>query len=148
MRWRVIQKDVVREMRRVLKSKCIKRNSDCDSEKSVEELEIGGRVFIATDAECFDSWTRQIFSEESCGSTMNKNSSCMGSEGAIGDDITSRIALTPKTNAASIASSSSIWKEVIPCPDRKEWLPIVSYYERKGVDRGHSTMMQCWQLCV
>ena len=43
--WRVVQPNVLVEMHRVLK---------CD-----------GKVFVATDAECFNDWTRNIFTQES-----------------------------------------------------------------------------------
>ena len=81
--WRVIQIDTVRQMKRVL-------NSD-------------GRVLVATDAECFDSWSREIFSKE-----------------------------------------PTEWKEIVPCPPRQEWLPIISYYEQKGMNEGRHTMLQAW----
>ncbi|KAL7464631.1 hypothetical protein ACHAXS_004966 [Conticribra weissflogii] len=89
--FRVIQEEVLREMQRVL---C------CN-----------GRVFVATDAECFDTWTRKVFKQCSCDRGDNKNKS---------------------------------WEEVIPCPDRSEWLPAVSFYEQKGIDEGRGTMLQCW----
>ena len=41
--------------------------------------------------------------------------------------------------------SSKGWEETIPCPDRTNWLPIVSYYEQKGIDEGRYTMLQCWK---
>lgn len=81
--WRVIQTDTIRQMKRVLNN--------------------NGRVFVATDAECFDSWSREIFSQE-----------------------------------------NTEWKEIIPCPPRKEWLPIISYYEQKGINEGRHTMLQAW----
>ena len=84
-RWRVIQVDTIREMQRVLTA--------------------NGRVFIATDAECFHTWTDEIFSKESIN-----------------------------------------WKPVIPCPSREEWLPVISYYEQKGINEGRHTMLQCWQV--
>ena len=83
-KWRVIQLDTLREMKRVLRK--------------------DGRVFVATDAKCFNIWSREIFSKE-----------------------------------------STAWKEVIPCPPRETWLPIVSYYEQKGINEGRQTMLQCWQ---
>merc|ERR1711862_724540 len=87
--WRVVQKTVLREIKRVLKQ--------------------NGRVFIATDSQIFDEWTRRIFSEES-----------------VVDDVI-------------------FWEEVFPCPDRTEWLPVLSYYEQKGMNEGRSTMLQCWK---
>lgn len=81
--WRVIQSDVLRQMRRVLK--------------------LNGLALVATDAQCFDEWTMKTFEQE------------------------------------------SNWKLVSPCPDRKEWLPCVSYYEQKGINEGRSTRLQCWQ---
>lgn len=83
--WRVVQVNVLKEMHRVLKC--------------------AGKVFVATDAECFSDWTRKIFAQE---------------------------------------SSNGDWQEVNPCPDRSTWLPIVSYYEQKGIDEGRHTMLQCW----
>ena len=83
--WRVVQSNVLVEMHRVLK---------CD-----------GKVLVATDAECFNDWTRDIFTHE---------------------------------------SSKGTWREV-SCPDRAEWLPVISYYEQKGLDEGRYTMLQCWE---
>eukprot|EP00581_Thalassiosira_minuscula_P006939 CAMPEP_0183704914 /NCGR_PEP_ID=MMETSP0737-20130205/2140_1 /TAXON_ID=385413 /ORGANISM="Thalassiosira miniscula, Strain CCMP1093" /LENGTH=424 /DNA_ID=CAMNT_0025931945 /DNA_START=56 /DNA_END=1330 /DNA_ORIENTATION=- len=93
--WRVIQREVVREMHRVLKPNR------------------AGRVYVATDALNFNSWTREIFQQESLSS--------------------------------STASSSILWEEIVPCPDRGTWLPVVSYYEQKGLDEGRCAMLQCWQ---
>lgn len=87
--WRVVQPNVLVEMHRVLK---------CD-----------GKVFVATDAECFNDWTRNIFMQE---------------------------------------SSKGDWEEVCPCPDRSTWLPIVSYYEQKGINEGRHTMLQCWKNTI
>jgi len=80
-----VQVNVLKEMHRVLKC--------------------AGKVFVATDAECFSDWTRKIFAQE---------------------------------------SSNGDWQELSPCPDRSTWLPIVSYYEQKGIDEGRHTMLQCW----
>ena len=84
--WRVIQKDSLMEMHRVLKD--------------------NGLVFVATDSDVFYEWTRNIFEQE---------------------------------------SSNGVWEEVCPCPDRTNWLPIVSYYEQKGIDEGRAAMLQCWK---
>mmetsp|Transcript_27687 Transcript_27687/g.57824 ORF Transcript_27687/g.57824 Transcript_27687/m.57824 type:complete len:184 (-) Transcript_27687:22-573(-) len=104
VQWRVVQREVVREMHRVLKP--------------------FGRVYVATDAECFDAWTREKFQQESSSSS----SSCDLVDG--GD------------NGITTAHH---WNELVPCPDRASWLPVVSYYEQKGLDEGRSTMLQCWQ---
>ena len=85
--WRVIQTNVLEEMHRV--------------------LQCNGKVYVATDAVCFNDWTRSIFTTQ---------------EASKGD-----------------------WEEVTPCPDRSTWLPIVSYYEQKGIDEGRHTMLQCWK---
>ena len=37
------------------------------------------------------------------------------------------------------------WQEVMPCPDRTQWLPAISYYEQKGFDEGRSTYVRCWR---
>ncbi|KAL7498836.1 hypothetical protein ACHAWT_010799 [Skeletonema menzelii] len=84
--WRVIQTNVLEEMHRI--------------------LHCNGKVYIATDAECFNDWTRNIFAKE---------------------------------------ASKGAFEEVTPCPDRSTWLPIVSYYEQKGIDEGRHTMLQCWK---
>jgi tRNA (guanine-N7-)-methyltransferase len=34
---------------------------------------------------------------------------------------------------------------VDPCPDRLDWLPVISRYEQKGWDEGRSTRLSCWQ---
>jgi len=81
--WRVIQSGILKEMHRVIAS---------------------GKVYVATDAECFNDWARSIFIKD-----------------------------TPH------------WKEATPTPDRSSWLPVVSYYEQKGLDEGRKTMLQCWE---
>jgi tRNA (guanine-N7-)-methyltransferase len=40
---------------------------------------------------------------------------------------------------------SSEYVAVEPCPDRREWLPVVSKYEQKGWDEGRSTITACWE---
>jgi len=39
------------------------------------------------------------------------------------------------------------WREVTPIPDRREWLPVMSKYELKGIEEGRFTMYQCWESC-
>jgi tRNA (guanine-N7-)-methyltransferase len=94
--WRVVQRETVKQMRRVLKD--------------------GGRVFVVTDADFFSDWTRHIFTLES----------------SVGD-----------TNDGK---DTTHWKEVVH-PKREEWLPVVSYYEQKGINEGRYSMTQCWQVC-
>ncbi|KAL7536335.1 hypothetical protein ACHAWF_005431 [Thalassiosira exigua] len=43
------------------------------------------------------------------------------------------------------SGSPARWEEVTPCPDRGQWLPVESRYERKGLDEGRSAMLQCWR---
>jgi len=38
------------------------------------------------------------------------------------------------------------WAEVVPVPPRTDWLPITSQYEKKGLDEGRRTYLQCWEL--
>lgn len=37
------------------------------------------------------------------------------------------------------------WEQVFPCPDRSDWLPVLSKYEEKGIAEGRSTLYQCWK---
>lgn len=46
-----------------------------------------------------------------------------------------------------LSSSCVVWEEVIPCPSRTEWLPLISQYEQKGLNEGRQTYLQCWMLC-
>jgi tRNA G46 methylase TrmB len=39
----------------------------------------------------------------------------------------------------------SIFCELNPCPNRMDWLPVVSKYEQKGWDEGRSTNLTCWE---
>ena len=39
------------------------------------------------------------------------------------------------------------WVEVDPTPPRKDWLPVISQYEEKGLREGRRTHLQCWELC-
>ena len=130
--WRVIQGEVVREMHRVLKTDC---GSGCDESS-------GGRVYIATDAECFDLWTREVFHKESFSSdSLNSDGAEENRRGGKEDDDDN----DPKSTTGKQQQPSALWKEVVPCPDRKGWLPVASYYEQKGLDEGRCTMLQCWQ---
>jgi tRNA G46 methylase TrmB len=38
-----------------------------------------------------------------------------------------------------------VWEEIVPCPNRKSWLPVISKYEEKGYHEGRSTMCHCWR---
>jgi tRNA G46 methylase TrmB len=40
------------------------------------------------------------------------------------------------------------FRKVEPCPDRVEWLPVVSAYERKGWDEGRRTNLNCWEALL
>ena len=100
--WRVIQSGILKDMHSVLVS-------------------CGSRVYVATDAECFNNWTNSIFKQES------------GEVGVEEDEDVGKTINTPH------------WKEVTPTPNRSSWLPVVSYYEQKGLDEGRKTMLQCWE---
>lgn len=99
-RWRVIQTETIQQMKRVLSA--------------------DGRVFIATDAGCFDSWTREIFTKGNS------------------DEAHKEINSTKEV--------LRVWKEIIPCPAREKWLPVISYYEQKGINEGRHTLLQCWKI--
>ena len=146
VQWRVIQKEMLNEMRRVLKTSCRKNGTANNSEEGKAGCNCDnscyGRAFIATDAECFDSWTRQIFSQESCSKATGNESLVTAT-----DDNACVKGAADSTTTTKDRISSMVWKEVLPCPDRNEWLPIVSYYEQKGMDEGRHTMLQCWQVC-
>lgn len=38
-----------------------------------------------------------------------------------------------------------IFRLLDPCPDRKEWLPVVSKYELKGWEEGRRPLLACWE---
>lgn len=42
----------------------------------------------------------------------------------------------------------TLFRPVTPCPDRREWLPVVSKYERKGWEEGRRTLLSCWEAIV
>lgn len=44
-----------------------------------------------------------------------------------------------------VSSDDFSWEEVIPCPDRTQWLPVISKYEEKGLNEGRETLLQCWR---
>jgi len=100
--WRVVQEETVREIGRVLKPGV-------------------GCFYLATDADCFDEWTRMVFGAVK--ERMEGMSVADGERRQVGG-----------------------WEEVLPCPDRREWLPVVSRYEEKGMDEGRLTTVQCWRL--
>lgn len=39
------------------------------------------------------------------------------------------------------------WQFILvePCPNRSEWLPVVSHYEQKGWEEGRQTHLSCWK---
>ncbi len=45
-----------------------------------------------------------------------------------------------------VNSDIILFEKVEPCPDRLEWLPAVSHYERKGWDEGRQTLLSCWTV--
>jgi len=49
-------------------------------------------------------------------------------------------------DAMNNKSSDGMFRPVVPCPDRMEWLPVLSRYERKGWDEGRRTNLSCWQM--
>ncbi|KAL3938897.1 MAG: hypothetical protein SGBAC_006273 [Bacillariaceae sp.] len=44
-----------------------------------------------------------------------------------------------------VNQESAIFRELKPCPNRMDWLPVVSKYEQKGWDEGRSTNLSCWE---
>lgn len=44
-----------------------------------------------------------------------------------------------------VNEESPIFCELKPCPNRMDWLPVVSKYEHKGWDEGRSTNLNCWE---
>ena len=43
------------------------------------------------------------------------------------------------------SKGQALFRPVTPCPDRREWLPVVSKYERKGWEEGRRTWLSCWE---
>ena len=37
------------------------------------------------------------------------------------------------------------WKAMDDCPNRKNWLPVLSKYETKGIEEGRYTICRCWK---
>ena len=122
VQWRVIQREVLREMHRVLKC--------CG----------GGRVYVATDDECFYDWARMIFHQES----MSCDDAAIDGENRDGTNKKDHGATTQDDDQSTIECR---WKEIVPTPERASWLPVVSHYEQKGLDEGRCTMLQCWEKC-
>jgi tRNA (guanine-N7-)-methyltransferase len=48
-------------------------------------------------------------------------------------------------DATKNSKGQPLFRPVIPCPDRQEWLPVVSKYERKGWEEGRCTWLSCWE---
>ena len=128
-RCRVVQVEVLREMHRML----VNNSSSADGSgggSGDDDGEAGsGRVYIATDATCFNDWMRKIFNQEEAASAATSNNNDEKEE----------------DQSINTGATHSNWKEVIPTPDRESWLPIISYYEQKGLDEGRHTMLQCWE---
>jgi len=76
-----------------------------------------GYFYLATDIQGFDVWTRGLFLKRQ------------------------------KEQKELSSSCPVVWEEVIPCPSRTEWLPLISQYEQKGLNEGRQTHLQCWMLC-
>lgn len=45
-----------------------------------------------------------------------------------------------------VNANSILFEKVIPCPDRLQWMPAVSHYERKGWNEGRQTLLCCWSV--
>eukprot|EP00980_Cylindrotheca_fusiformis_P005101 scaffold1083_cov114-Cylindrotheca_fusiformis.AAC.5 len=45
----------------------------------------------------------------------------------------------------SVNGETALFCKVEPCPDRLEWLPVVSKYEKKGWSEGRRTTLSCWR---
>jgi tRNA (guanine-N7-)-methyltransferase len=43
------------------------------------------------------------------------------------------------------ARCGELFQKIEPCPDRSDWLPAISKYERKGWQEGRDTLLACWQ---
>lgn len=123
-KWRIIQLETISEMHRVLKKKRKKMMTMSTANQKQQELEQkeGGRFYLATDVKSFDEWTRQIFAHFNF-SQNDEEESTMGGQSVVR------------------------WREIIPCPSRMEWLPVISKYEEKGLREGRSTLLQCWEAC-
>jgi tRNA G46 methylase TrmB len=48
-------------------------------------------------------------------------------------------------DAVKNSKDQPLFRPVIPCPDRQEWLPVVSKYERKGWEEGRRIWLSCWE---
>jgi tRNA G46 methylase TrmB len=51
----------------------------------------------------------------------------------------------PVMDAVKNSKGQTLFRLVTPCPDRQEWLPVVSKYERKGWEEGNRTYLSCWE---
>jgi tRNA G46 methylase TrmB len=83
-----------------------------------------GRLFLATDHEGYYQWTHHLV--EQC-----------NTDSAFG-------ALDNTTTDERHSPTRIGFRLVEPCPDRMDWLPVVSRYEQKGWDEGRSTKLSCW----
>lgn len=88
-------------------------------------LKPGGCFYLATDAACFYDWTMHIFQRVSSVEKCEE--------------------MIPNANSNANVTNTVQWEQVLPCPDRAEWLPVVSKYEEKGIAEGRHTMFQCWR---
>jgi len=78
-------------------------------------LKPGGCFYLATDSVDFYQWTQYIF-----------------------ERVQTRVGMH------EMSSVYIPWEQVLPCPDRRDWLPVISKYEEKGLAEGRSTICQCW----
>jgi tRNA G46 methylase TrmB len=83
-----------------------------------------GRLFLATDHEGYHQWTHQLVEQTN-------------TEWAIGT-------LDNTTTDEQHSPTRVGFRLVEPCPDRMDWLPVVSRYEQKGWEEGRSTKLSCW----
>lgn len=45
----------------------------------------------------------------------------------------------------SLMEQDGLFRPIIPCPDRLEWLPVISKYEKRGLQNGRQTYLACWE---
>ena len=124
--YRLVQRRTLLECHRVLRKK---HNNECD------DIYDGGLLFLATDHDGYHDWCHRMIDDVNKSNVSNNNTAIEDSDDGGGE--------TPTINNKT-DTSSLLFRLIEPCPDRSEWLPAVSRYERKGLEEGRSTKLSCW----
>lgn len=121
---RLLQLDVLVQLWRVLLLRTrtpLEGDSYGDNDDS--RAPAGGRLYLATDHVGYHDWSHRQVEAFNLQQQQRQQPTCQNATAAV----------------------AATFQSVEPTPDRRQWLPVVSKYERKGWVEGRSTHLSCWE---